>query len=150
MPAKVIANKIQLLSVDVVKGQLDSPFEYDRNQLFHYDAETFFDLSFIIEESLVKADLIVDIKTVSEHEQESGECSAHYAIVFFFQVENFAELHEITSKNILELKGGLANALASISYSTARGILLTRLQGTAFSEFILPVIDPNVLLEKRR
>lgn len=150
MPAKVIANKIKLLSVDVVKAQLDSPFEYDRSLVLHFDAETFFDLSFGIDEALVKAELIVAVNTVSEIPQECGECAANYSIVFFFHVENFSELYEINAKNILELKGGLGNALASISYSTARGILLTRLQGTAFSEFILPVIDPNALLEKRR
>ncbi|MNY64312.1 hypothetical protein D3C86_2014030 [compost metagenome] len=42
----------------------------------------------------------------------------------------------------------LGNALASITYSTSRGILMTRFQGTVLSDFILPVIDPNSLLEK--
>jgi hypothetical protein len=40
----------------------------------------------------------------------------------------------------------LGNALSAITYSTARGILLTRLQGTAFQDFILPIINPNNLL----
>lgn len=150
MSAKVIAEKIILLSVDVVNASLNSPFDFNKNELLHYDAVTNFDMSFVIEESLVKADLTVEISTVSENDQDCGESNARYAFVFFFNVENFDELYEIDAKNVLILKGGLANALASISYSTARGILLTRLQGTAFSEFILPVIDPNTLLEKRK
>jgi len=40
----------------------------------------------------------------------------------------------------------LANAIASISYSTARGIIVSRFQGTALCDFILPVISPNDLL----
>jgi hypothetical protein len=46
------------------------------------------------------------------------------------------------------LHPSLGNALASITYSTSRGILMTRFQGTALSDFILPVINPNNLLEK--
>jgi hypothetical protein len=58
-----------------------------------------------------------------------------------------AELAIETKPKHLEIHSGLANAIASISYSTARGIILSRFQGTALREFILPVIDPNSLLK---
>ena len=47
----------------------------------------------------------------------------------------------------ITIDANLGNALASISYATSRGILMTRFQGTALEDFILPVIDPNDLLE---
>ena len=50
----------------------------------------------------------------------------------------------------IELDPGLGNALSSITYSTARGVLLTRLQGTALQNFVLPVINPNKLLQQNK
>jgi hypothetical protein len=60
---------------------------------------------------------------------------------------NLSDLVKIIDKTEqLEVNNGLANALASMTYSTSRGVLLTRLQRTALEAFILPVIDPNELL----
>jgi hypothetical protein len=49
---------------------------------------------------------------------------------------------------MINLLGGLGNALASITYSTTRGILMTGFQGTALCNFILPVKDPDELLNQ--
>ncbi|GAO27720.1 hypothetical protein JCM15548_14569 [Geofilum rubicundum JCM 15548] len=46
----------------------------------------------------------------------------------------------------MDLHPDLGNALSSVTYSTSRGILLTKMQGTALQNFVLPIINPNKLL----
>lgn len=68
--------------------------------------------------------------------------------MYLIKVDNLEELAPLNKNQAaVELHSTLANAVASISYSTSRGILLTRLQGTALQKFILPVIDPMSLLK---
>jgi hypothetical protein len=70
-------------------------------------------------------------------------------LVFIYHVENLNDLAKPDDKNLIELHPGLAKALSSVTYSTSRGILLTRLQGTALQNFVLPIINPNTLLHKK-
>jgi hypothetical protein len=65
-------------------------------------------------------------------------------------VENMEELLEADEKNKISYDAALGNAIASIVYSTSRGILMSRFQGTVFADFILPVIDPNQLLDMKQ
>jgi len=102
-------------------------------------------LGFNLEDTLVKADFKVEIAMKSEGENEE-ESKGTFHFVYIFHVENLEEL-AIPDKNYqIELNGGLGNALASITYSTTRGILFARLKGTSLENFVLPVIDPNNLL----
>ena len=63
-------------------------------------------------------------------------------------MDNIEEQKTKEKDEIITVHPALGNALASITYSTSRGILMTRFQGTVLSDFILPVINPNDLLEK--
>ncbi len=67
--------------------------------------------------------------------------------MFQFDIENRAELIEKSADGSVHVSKALGNAVASITYSTARGVLWARYQVTSFSGFLLPIIDPNLLLE---
>jgi hypothetical protein len=71
-------------------------------------------------------------------------------LVFIYQTENLKDLAKPDDNNLIKLDPGLANALSSVTYSTSRGILLTRLQGTALQNFVLPIINPNKLLHTNK
>lgn len=88
---------------------------------------------------------LVSLKTDSKR-TDVKEATGSFHLVFIFKVENLDELIQQT-KSTIKLDPDFGNALAAITYSTSRGILLTRLQGTAFQNFILPVINPNKLLD---
>ncbi len=77
------------------------------------------------------------------------EANGSFHLVFIYRIENFEELVTTGENNRLKLNSLLANALASVTYSTSRGILLTRLQGTVLQNFVLPVINPNSLLRNK-
>lgn len=145
---KLIPEKIEIFDFKIIKGQIESPFEFDNSKVNGHDFSLSFDTAMNIEKKLVKADFTVSIKTKSDIDvPEEAEGNFHF--VFIFHVGNMDDLVDKSAENDKELKvdSSLGNALASITYSTSRGILMTRFQGTSLENFILPVINPNDLLK---
>lgn len=143
-------NKIHILDFKVLRSQIESPFEFDLEKVINHSFQVGFDLSFNLDDLLVKTDFNFEIVTESESDQ-TEEAKGVFHFAFVFRVENLKDLIDIkkeSRENIID--SGLANAVASITYSTSRGILMVRFQGTAFKNFILPVIDPNELLKMEK
>jgi hypothetical protein len=152
MPAKkkttkktsVDPNKIRIADFKIIEGQISSPFEFDLDSIQRFESSTELDLGFSFDGDFVKADFIISVSTISSNDNEA---TGKFKFVFIYHVENLKELAKLDSKNEIELDFGLANALSSITYSTTRGILMIRFQGTSLESFILPVINPNSLLK---
>lgn len=144
---KLIPEKIEIVDFKIINGQINSPFEFENDNVEGHVFNVDFDLGFNIEEKLVKADFKVFVETKSKDEGiEEAKGTFHFIYVFI--VENVNELTKIELDESIDIDGALGNALASITYSTSRGILMTRFQGTALENFILPVINPNELLKE--
>jgi len=144
--SKFSADKIQIVDFKIIKGQIESPFEFDMSTIKGHTFNVEFHMGFSLQESLVKADFKVFVETnstVSIPEEAKG--SFHF--VYIFHVDNLEDLASYNSEDILDVDGSLSNAIAAITHSTSRGILMTRFQGTALEGFIMPVIDPNELLK---
>lgn len=140
--------KININEFKLVKGHIESPFEFDQEKVDGHSFNVNFEMGFNLDDSLVKADFEVEVITKSEPAQ-AEEAKGLFYFVYIFHVENLNELAKYDErKRLVNIEAGLGNALASITYSTSRGILMTRFNGTALKDFILPVIDPNSLLEK--
>lgn len=142
----LIPDKLHLLRVDIVKGLIENPLELKEDQIDGYEFGMGYFSGFNLEEQLVKTELEINISTRSS--SECPKAKGLFRLAFHFKIENFNDLVQ-QKKDGLEVSSALGNALASISYSTSRGILLTRFQGTILKDFILPVIDPNILLEPK-
>lgn len=133
----------------MIKGQVDTPENFDISKVIGHELDNSLQLSFNLDDRLAKADFTVSMKTDSKGENET-EATGNFHLIFIFRIENLEELVTHEKNNRLNLNPVLANALSSITYSTSRGILLTRLQGTALQNFVLPVINPNKLLQNNR
>ena len=143
------ANKIHLVRIEILKCNIDTPFEISVERIKGYEFKMDFDLGFNLEDKLIKADFKLSIVSKSDttnFEEATGE----FLFTFIFNVENLNELASVNKKKHITLDGKLGNAIASITYSTTRGILFTRLKGTSLEGFILPIIDPNELLHLER
>jgi hypothetical protein len=140
--------KISIVEFKLVKGQVDVPEEFETSNEEGHHLDNSLQLGFNLDEKLVKADFTIKIKTESKG-QNAKEATGNFHLVFIYHVENLNDLAKPDDKNLIELHPGLANALSSVTYSTSRGILLTRLQGTALQNFVLPIINPNKLLHKK-
>lgn len=140
---KIQPEKIKLQEFRLVKGQIDSPFDFKVSEIKSFDFKVDFKTGFNLEEGLIKADFVIDVATLSNEPVTEATCNYHF--VFLFHVENLSEHTIIAEDNGVDWNPFLANAIASITYSTSRGILISRFQGTVMKDFILPVVDPNTL-----
>jgi len=141
---RLIPNKIHLLQVNIVRGFIDNPPGINAGDIVGFEVGMGYFNGFNLDEKLVKTEL--EIKIASKHKEESPRARGLFRLNFLFSLDNFDELVKLDQSK-LKVSNSLGNALASISYSTARGILLTRFQGTILNDLILPVIDPNELLK---
>ena len=139
--------KIEIVDFKIIKGQINSPFDFENEKVAGHTFNVDFELGFNLEDKLVKADFSVHVETKS-NEDTIEEAVGNFSFVYVFYVDNIEELTALEKDETITIHPALGNALASITYSTSRGILMTRFQGTVLSDFILPVINPNDLLEK--
>lgn len=84
--------------------------------------------------------------SASTIEEEPVDINGKFEIAYFFSIEDFERLVVIKSDDI-NLNPNLAASLANIVYSTSRGIIYTRLQGTIFKKIILPVMSTEKLAD---
>lgn len=140
--------KITLIEFKMIKGQIDTPENFDNSKVIGHQLDNSLQLGFNLEDKLAKADFTISIKTDSKGENED-ESTGNFHLIFIYRIENLEELAKPVKNKTLNLNPGLANALSSLTYSTSRGILLTRLQGTALQTFVLPIINPTKLLNSK-
>ena len=136
--------KIHLIKYQLVSGKLEN-----RPDVFELSSEevkvgTDFNMGFDLENRIVKSDIRVSYIATGTDEQP---VSAEYHFSFYFKTENLDKLIEVKEDKEITVDIGLGNAIASITYSTTRGLLMARLQGTVFENYFLPVINPNDLLQ---
>ena len=141
--------KITLIDFKMIKGQVDTPENFDISKVVGHQLDNSLQLGFNLEDKLAKADFTVSVKTDSKGENET-EATGNFHLIFIYRIENLEELAIPEKNKRLNLNPGLGNALSSVTYSTSRGILLTRLQGTALQNFVLPIINPNNLLHNKK
>jgi len=141
-PEKIVIREFRL-----VKGQIDSPFDFRVSNIKSFDFNVNFNTGFNLEENLIKADFVIEVKTLSEEAATEAICTYHFVFLFF--VEGLKEHAQRQDDGTIDWNPYLANAIASITYSTSRGILLSRFQGTVMKDFMLPVVDPNALLQNK-
>lgn len=141
-PDKIIMREFRL-----VKGQIDSPFDFKISDIKSFDFKVDFNASFNLDQGLIKADFVIDVATISNEQVAEAFCNYHF--VFLFYLEDLKEHAQLLEDGTIDWNPFLANAIASITYSTSRGILIARFQGTVMKDFILPVVDPNALWNKK-
>jgi hypothetical protein len=147
MSANILqTEKIKIVDFKIIKGQINSPFDFNEENIEGHSFNVNFELGFNLEDKLVKADFSVNVETKSNN-KDIEEAAGNFSFVYIFYVDNLEELAIQEEDHTITVNSFLGNALASITYSTSRGILMTRFQGTILRDFILPVIDPNSLLE---
>jgi hypothetical protein len=148
MNDKIIVNPelIHLLSVDVLKARILSEYEAFKEESAEFQFSMSFLNGFNIAEKLVRCELEINVDRKNPEGRIIAESS--YTLSFVYQIGNFGDAVEEKEGGIV-LNNAMAATLAGIAFSTTRGILLTRFQGTMFKDFILPVIDPKKMLDDK-
>lgn len=99
-----------------------------------------------VKDNVCSLSMNLSLDGVSGTKKEVG-LHAEYQIIFSFKLTKYDDYLE--RNTITELQNASKMMLASIAYSTSRGILYERAQGTFFSNFILPIIAPHTLIENQ-
>jgi hypothetical protein len=142
---QVQTEQIHLLDVKIVKGQLSVEEETTSEEDLEFTYQTDYGLEVYtsLESLVVRLLFTVKVKGLNGNDAQIG--SAEYTIEFIYKVDELKEFISMQGE-IVMLNSHLAATLVMIAYSTVRGIVLTRLQGTCLEEFIMPVANPVTLL----
>ncbi|UII19275.1 hypothetical protein [Fulvivirga ligni] len=146
---KVEPEKIHLLGIRVLKSVfeadvslIDSPQPIEKFNA-GYRSESGFNLK----ENYQLFRLFIKIQGLDD--DKSVKIRAEYHIEFHFSIDNLSDFvtHEKNGDGF-SVSSMLGATIAGISYSTARGMILDRTQTTDFNGVLLPVINPQKLLEE--
>jgi hypothetical protein len=139
---------ITILSIKIFKSNISATDEYMNDPVKPAGAEINVgqNTAFNLEKKNIRIRLIVKLEAKKD-EIESLGLTGEYVLEFHIHVEDMEQfIIEKDDKKFIDSK--LGGTLNGIVYSTARGIIYERTAATAFEGVILPVIDPNLLLEK--
>lgn len=133
---------VRMVDIKLVRESIESPEWYDLARLEDYLVESNLNYSVNLKEKVIRAGLIIEIEVLGQDDYEE-DILGDFVMAFVYQVDNLPELVTKDKKNDLLIDQGLTDALTSSTYSTARGFLYARLQGTALQDFILPFVTPK-------
>lgn len=141
-------NKISILSIRTLKATLDSSDLGLLNKPKSFSFAFSVNLMVDREKKLIRFVLEVIINQLSASTTQTERIAGSFTTEFIYQVENMEELITFKeSENKADMEPGLSISIASIAYSTMRGIIHTRTQGTVLNGIILPIVDPLKLVQ---
>lgn len=145
---KLDPSKIQILDIKTIQGQITSEENVDMAQLgghnFNFELTTGLNPA----ENVIGLKLKIDIKGL-DRVGNTIDIGGSYTHEIVFKVENlndFLEIADVDGKTGHIIDVTLGATLAGLIYSTVRGIIFTRTQGTSLGVVLLPVIDPQLLI----
>ncbi len=147
--SKITPELIRIVSLNVYKALVNANDEYLENPSKPYSITVKYGLNsaFNFEDNAIRIRLEVLLDGLNKKEQKIG-LHADYGLEFHFVIDNLNDFIE-EKDDRKYINGQFGGTLMGIAYSTARGIILERTQGTYFDGVILPVIDPKELIENK-
>lgn len=145
---QIIPEKIHIKSIRILSGNINADPLFDTNKVTGYDVQYAIYDEFYPNEKSFKFILSVYITAVSDNNLQLG-AKGEYNIEYILRVENIDDyIMKSDRSSAIVLHNILLHTLLSIVYSTSRGIVLSRTQGTSIDGVVLPVIDTNTLLRQ--
>ena len=139
------AEKIKINVIKLINSKIKTGEDFDFNSIEGFKTDYSMQLGFNPENKLARVEFTIEAETQSNNEIEA---KGKFKFATIYSIENFEYLTEVNEKGQIKIHPLLINSITSITYSTVRGLLISKLQGTAFNDFMLPVINPNKLLAK--
>lgn len=138
------AEKLHFLSFEIQSAEIKSPFGFNPELVIKHDFKLTWDMGFDMVGNIIKADLGVTVTTNSEGKQNE-EAYGAFQIAAYYKLENLSEMVEEIGED-KKIDQVMASQIAAVTFSTSRGIIYTRFQGTVLRDFILPIVDPMEIL----
>lgn len=137
--------KIIIRECKIIRSTQNCPGEVNVKNIASFKYDVHLDTRGNIEENLIQVELSVNIASVGP--EYTGEATASFEILFIYHYEGLADHAKQHESGLVAWGTNLSGAIASITYSTSRGLLIAALQSTPLRDFILPVADADELIE---
>ena len=125
-----IKNETKLISLE--KSKYTFEFGFD------------FEIAVSVELKKMRLTFSCNIETLEKESKNKIDISANFQICFYFLIPNLEELIGKGPDFIIRQDVGVS--ISNLCYSTARGIIYTRCQGTPFRFFILPILPTTDII----
>lgn len=140
-PTKQIdASKIEIVQIKTLKGNIDADENNNAEQIEAYTYEFGLATGLNPDENLVGLKLTIDITAVGKNDV-SLNIKGSYTHEVLFKITDLDDF-VVKKENRAVIDVALGSTLIGMAYSTVRGIIFTRTQGTSLGTVILPVINP--------
>src|SRR5215207_4719586 len=97
---KIQPEKITIREFRLIKGQIDSPFDFKISNIKSFDFNVDFKTSFNLEEGLVKADFEITVSSISQEATQEAKCTYHF--VFLFHVTELKEHAQMSEDGVID------------------------------------------------
>lgn len=145
---KIDPDKIHVLDIKTIKGNIDAASDININAIaghrFIFESGT----GLNADDNIIGIKLVVHIEAMDKADKPLG-INGSYTHELVFRVDNLSDFLDTKGeddKKSYTIDLLLGSTLVSIAYSTIRGIIFNRTQGTSLGSVILPIIDPKKLL----
>ncbi len=137
--APIVVKDIHLLRVEVVQQKLDvMAFKKQQQHMLHVGHKLLHNLK----DELVKLDFVFSFNNSKK------EPLLFFQIDFHFHIDHLSNFYELKAENHPVFSGHFIATLIGICFSTARGIILEKLNNAGIPNVILPVVSPQEMLAK--
>ena len=147
---KIDPDKINLLNIKTVKGNIDGSSELEPGQITGHQVTFEVKWGMDSAQNIIGVLLSVFIQAIDSNGTELDQRGS-YTHELVFRIQNLEDFIKYTEpkegEKVPEVDYLLVSTLVSISISTVRGIVFSRTQGTSLGSVILPIVDPKKFLE---
>lgn len=136
--APIVVQDIHLLRVEVVQQKLDV-IAFKKQKQHHLLVGH--KLAHNLKDERIKLELVFSF------ENGKKEALLFFQIDFYFHVDHLSSFYHLKEENHPVFSGHFIASILGISFSTARGIVLEKLNNAGIPNIILPVISPQDMMK---
>jgi hypothetical protein len=145
---KIDPEKIHLVKLQTIKGTLDNEAYGEDASVKAFDYNFDASIGVNAQERIVGVKLLVEIKVARPGTNELA-LVASYTHELVFVIDNLYDFTDpIENQPEPKVDRLMLGTLVGVAYSTVRGIIFNRTQGTKLQGILLPVIDPKKLVKQ--
>lgn len=141
--------KLRMDDITILNAQITNKPELSALQKgeFQFAVEHKFELATYFEGKSIRLIQSSTVETLDNKTQKPIQITAKFDIAYFFFLENF---NDIFAADPEVIEDNIASSLINICYSTSRGIMFTRCQGTVMKNLIIPILPTDEILNFKK
>jgi len=148
MSAEFNTDIIKFSSIAIRNATVDNNTDLHKIDKSSYNHDIKFDFTPAIstKEERVRINFSAEIETfkILEDGREKIDINSKFEIEYYYKIDDF-EKYVFRDENKIDSQ--LLVVLSSLAYSTSRGIIFAKCQGTILSDMVIPVVSNNKLVD---